>query len=328
MTHTFSKPQYLLDECVTTNFPFLIEKSKNTGFVSSIKKVGRGAKDEEVFEFAKKKNLTVVTNDQRFSLHMLLENKTIVYQFRNGSRIKIKPIIEPMDHVAIFHDEISAHALEFDEIPKPDLVLISHAHMDHMDYKSLKELTKKYPGKVNCITAYNTKDIIEDLNWKTLTELDWGESLKLDELKITGIEVNHDGFRLPGELDRAKGHMLYGRSYNGYILESNGKKILFAGDTAYTEKFKQHRDKNIDVVIMPIGGYIPHHHRHCDPEEALIMASEHIGAKYFVPIHANTFDGDEGFHVPIDWMNKSVEKYDIKIGISEIGQTLTLNAEE
>ncbi len=219
-------------------------------------------------------------------------------------------------------------ALEFDEIPKPDLVLISHAHMDHMDYKSLKELTKKYPGKISCITAYNTKDIIEDLNWKALTELDWGESLKMDKLKITGIEVNHDGFRLPGELDRAKGHMLYGRSYNGYILESNGRKILFAGDTAYTEKFKQHRDKNIDVVIRPIGGYIPHHHRHCDPEEALIMASEHIGAKYFVPIHANTFDGDEGFHVPIDWMNKSVEKYDIKIGIGEIGQTLTLNAGE
>ena len=219
-------------------------------------------------------------------------------------------------------------ALEFDEIPRPDLVMISHAHMDHMDYKSLKELTIKYPGKVNCITAYNTKDIIEDLNWKTLTELDWGESLKLDELKITGIEVNHDGFRFPGELDRAKGHMLYGRSYNGYVLESNGKKILFAGDTAYTEKFKQHRNKNIDVVIMPIGGYIPHHHRHCNPEEALVMASEHIGAKYFVPIHANTFDGDEGFHTPIDWMNKSVEKYDIKIGISEIGQTLTLNAGE
>ncbi len=219
-------------------------------------------------------------------------------------------------------------ALEFDEIPKPDLVVISHAHMDHMDYKSLKELTIKYPGKVNCITAYNTKDIIEDLNWKVLTELDWGESLNLDELKITGIEVNHDGFRLPGELDRAKGHMLYGRSYNGYILESNGKKILFAGDTAYTEKFKQHRNKNIDVVIMPIGGYIPHHHRHCNPEEALVMASNHIGAKYFVPIHSNTFDGDEGFHKPIDWMNEAVAKYDIKIGISEIGQTLTLYAEE
>lgn len=215
-------------------------------------------------------------------------------------------------------------ALKFEEIPKPDLVLISHAHMDHMDYNSLKELTKKFPAQINCITAYNTKDVIEDLDWKTLKELDWGESLHLDELKIKGIEVNHDGFRLPGERDRAQGHWLYGRSYNGYILKSNGKKILFGGDTALTEKFKQHRDKNIDIAIMPIGGYIPHHHRHCNPEEALVMASEHLGARYFIPIHCNTFDGDEGYHTPIDWMNKSVDKYDIKIGISEIGQTLTL----
>jgi len=217
-------------------------------------------------------------------------------------------------------------ALKFEEIPKPDLVLISHAHMDHMDYNSLKELTNKFPAKINCITAFNTKDVIEDLKWKTLKELDWGESLHLDDLRIKGIEVNHNGFRLPGERDRAQGHWLSGRSYNGYILERNGKKILFGGDTAYTEKFKRHRNKNVDVVIMPIGGYIPLHHRHCNPEEALVMASEQLGAKYFIPIHCNTFDGDEGFHTPIDWMNKSVEKYDIKIGISEIGQTLTLNS--
>lgn len=216
-------------------------------------------------------------------------------------------------------------ALEFNEIPKPDLVLISHAHMDHMDYKSLKELTVKYPGKIDCITAYNTNDIIEDLHWKSLRELDWGESVYNDELKITGIEVNHDGFRLPGERDRADGHIINGRSYNGYILEKHNKKILFAGDTAYTEKFKQHRSKNIDVVIMPIGGYIPHQHRHTNPEEALIMASKHLGAKYFIPIHCNTFDGDEGFHTPLDWMMKSAINYDIEIGISEIGQTLTLN---
>jgi len=196
--------------------------------------------------------------------------------------------------------------------------------MDHMDYKSLKELTDKFPNEIDCVTAYNTKDIIDDLNWKNLNELDWGKTILFDELKIKAIEVNHDGFRLPGERDRADGHMLEGRSYNGYILESYDKKILFAGDTAFTDRFMQYKIENIDVVIMPIGGYIPHHHRHCDPEEALIMASEHIGAKYFVPIHCNTFDGDEGFHTPIDWMMNSADNYQIKIGLSEIGETLTI----
>ena len=217
-------------------------------------------------------------------------------------------------------------ALEFDELPKPDIVLLSHSHMDHMDYKSLKELTDKFPDEINCITAYNTKDIIEDLKWKTLSELDWGKTIQFDDLEIKTIEVNHDGFRLPGERDRADGHMLDGRSYNGYILQSNDKKILFAGDTAFTDKFIQYKNENIDVAIMPIGGYIPHHHRHCNPEEALIMASVHMRAKYFVPIHCNTFDGDEGFHTPIDWMMKSADKYEIEIGLSEIGETLTIKS--
>lgn len=219
-------------------------------------------------------------------------------------------------------------ALEFDELPKPDIVLLSHSHMDHMDYKSLKELTNKFPNEINCITAYNTKDIIDDLNWKSLSELDWGNVINFDELKIKAIEVNHDGFRLPGERDRAAGHMLNGRSYNGYIMESYGKKILFAGDTAFTDKFIKYKNENIDVAIMPIGGYIPHHHRHCNPEEALIMASEQMKAKYFIPIHCNTFDGDEGFHTPIDWMMKSAYKYDIEIGLSEIGETLTIKSKK
>jgi L-ascorbate metabolism protein UlaG (beta-lactamase superfamily) len=218
----------------------------------------------------------------------------------------------------------TAPALEFDEIPKPDIVLLSHSHMDHMDYKSLKELTNKFPDEINCVTAYNTKDIIDDLEWKTLRELDWGKAIQFDELKTKAIEVNHDGFRLPGERDRADGDIPNGRSYNGYILESNNKKILFAGDTAYTDKFIKYKNENIDVALMPIGGYVPHHHRHCNPEEALIMASEHMGAKYFVPIHCNTFDGDEGFHTPIDWMMNSANKYEIKIGLSEIGETLTI----
>jgi L-ascorbate metabolism protein UlaG (beta-lactamase superfamily) len=217
-------------------------------------------------------------------------------------------------------------ALEFDEMPKPDIVLLSHSHMDHMDYKSLKELTDKFPNDINCVTAFNTKDIINDLKWNTLRELDWDKTINFGELRMKAIEVNHDSFRIPGERDRADGDVLDGRSYNGYILESNGKKILFAGDTAYTDTFTQYKNENIDVAIMPIGGYVPHHHRHCNPEEALIMASEHMEAQYFVPMHCNTFDGNEGFHTPIDWMMSSASTYKIKIGLSEIGETLTIKS--
>jgi len=125
-------------------------------------------------------------------------------------------------------------------------------------------------------------------------------------------------------MDRADGHMLYGRSYNGYILSNNGKKILFGGDTEFASKLKRHKRKNIDVAIMPIGGYILHHNHHCNPAEALVMANNYLAAKYFIPMHCNTFDGDEGWHTPLDLMNELVKNYSIKIVLNEIGQTLTL----
>ena len=113
------KAKYLLDECVSIHFPYSIVKSRKEGFVESVKKVGRGAKDETISEFAKKKNLIVVTNDKKFSLNMILENRIIIYQFSDGRRIRITPIIEQMDHIAKFHDEVSAYLLKFDEIVVP-----------------------------------------------------------------------------------------------------------------------------------------------------------------------------------------------------------------
>ncbi|HLG32184.1 MAG TPA: MBL fold metallo-hydrolase [Ignavibacteriaceae bacterium] len=57
-------------------------------------------------------------------------------------------------------------ALEISEIPKPDVVIISHAHMDHMDYATLSEIAYNFVYEIDCITACNTKDVIENLDWK------------------------------------------------------------------------------------------------------------------------------------------------------------------
>jgi L-ascorbate metabolism protein UlaG (beta-lactamase superfamily) len=219
----------------------------------------------------------------------------------------------------------TAPALEFDEIPKPDLVLLSHAHMDHTDYKTLFDLTVKYPGEIDCITAYNTADVTAELEWRSIEELDWGDRYTVHDINIRTLEVQHFGWRFPWEKDRSKGFFTNGRSYNAYILEKNGKKILFGGDTAYSEKFHVAADENIDIAIMPIGAYNPWRRNHCNPEEALIMASEHLKAKHFIPIHCNTFkQGMEPIDEPLTWMNNAAKDYKINIGIKNIGETFTL----
>jgi L-ascorbate metabolism protein UlaG (beta-lactamase superfamily) len=218
-------------------------------------------------------------------------------------------------------------ALNIEEIPKPDLVLISHAHMDHMDYASLLELTGMFPNQLDCITAYNTSDVIAELEWRSLKELDWGEEIKLDWLRIKALEVKHFGWRYPWEKDRSKGYMNDGRSFNAYILERNGKIILFGGDTAFSEKFKESISENVDLAIMPIGAYNPWKHNHCNPEEALVMAEYHLGAKYFIPIHCYTFkQGNEPIEEPLNWLMESQSNYKLTVGLNNIGETFTLKA--
>ena len=221
----------------------------------------------------------------------------------------------------------SAPALEIDEIPKPDLILLSHAHMDHMDYHTLMSLTNKFPNEIDCITSYNTLDVIAELKWKSLQEMDWGNELEFLGIKFKTYEVQHFGWRYPWEKDRSKGYMEDGRSYNAFVLEKNGKRILFGGDTAFTGLFQKVDGGSIDIVIMPIGAYVPWRKNHCNPEEALIMASEHLKAKYFVPIHCGTFkQGTEPIDEPLTWMNNSYKNYNIELGWDKIGQTFVLNS--
>jgi len=218
----------------------------------------------------------------------------------------------------------SLPALMLNEIPKPDIVLLSHAHMDHMDYKTLKAFTEKYPNELDCIVAYNTKDVVEDLKWKSLQEVDWEQRVSLNGINFKGIEVQHFGWRYPGEKDRSAGYFEDGRSFNGFILERYDKKILFGGDTTFSDKFKNQRDENVDIAIMPIGAYKPWRRYHCTPEEALVMAQYYLGAKYFIPIHTKTFDIGEMIYEPLDWLAKSSKNYQMQVGLWDIGETFTL----
>ncbi|MEO8232372.1 MAG: MBL fold metallo-hydrolase, partial [Ignavibacteriota bacterium] len=144
-------------------------------------------------------------------------------------------------------------ALTVDEIPKPDIILLSHAHMDHMDYETLETIINNYPNQIDCITAYNTADVIAELKWKSLQEIDWNEEKELLGIKFKALEVKHFGWRYPWEKDRSQGFMSDGRSFNAVILEKNDRKILFGGDTAYHELFKSLKNENIEIAIMPIG---------------------------------------------------------------------------
>jgi L-ascorbate metabolism protein UlaG (beta-lactamase superfamily) len=225
--------------------------------------------------------------------------------------------------ITIGQSRYSEPALEIGKFPCPDLILLSHAHFDHMDYKTLSSFTDMYPGKINCITAFNTSDVIADLNWKSLKELDWNEEYFLNDVKFSAIEVKHFGWRYPFERDRSRGYFKNGRSFNAYLIEKKGEKVLFGGDTAMTNKFIPFG--GIDIAIMPIGAYNPWKSNHCNPEEALKMAANDLKAKVFIPIHCHTFrQGLEPIDEPLKWLGNSVKNYNIDLGLIKTGETFTL----
>ena len=215
-------------------------------------------------------------------------------------------------------------ALLPEELPPVDLILLSHAHMDHLDVPSLKHLNRSIP----IIMAKNTYDVIDDLDFQRVYELDWGKWTSSQGMRVEALEVKHFGWRYPWEEDRSRGNP-DGRSYNGYLLSYAGHHIVFGGDTAYHEKFRTLCDRNIqiDLAMMPIGAYDPWIRNHASPEQALMMADQ-MGARSLLPMHWNTFiQSQEPTGEPLQRLRRAAQPDVQEIALQSIGETWSLDAD-
>ncbi len=209
-------------------------------------------------------------------------------------------------------------ALPFAMLPDIDLILLSHVHMDHCDLPTLQSF---HPG-THVIMAKNTSDVLDELSFSHVHELDWGERMHFKSIEIEALRVKHFGWRYPWENDRSRGSM-DGRSFNAYLLTKNGKSIVFGGDMSYHEYFKPvgKRGLDIELAMMPIGAYDPWIRNHCNPEQAVEMAG-HLGAKHILPMHCGTFlQSDEPEEEPIERFKAALITRPEAIALTEIGQT-------
>jgi len=204
-----------------------------------------------------------------------------------------------------------APALTANQLPRVDLVLLSHAHMDHLNSATLRH----FPKTTRAVTAHSTADLLRNTKLRGPVELKWGDKVQVNtshgEVEVEAFEVRHWGARWR--------HDSY-RGYNGYIVAREGKKIIFGGDTAWSDSFRALRSKGpFELAIMPIGAYSPWIQSHCTPEQAVQMAND-AGAKYFLPIHFKTFTlGREGVIEPLERLQGAIESE--RIGWQDIGQT-------
>jgi L-ascorbate metabolism protein UlaG (beta-lactamase superfamily) len=206
-------------------------------------------------------------------------------------------------------------AVHLPQLPVPDLILLSHAHMDHLDRPSLRKLENL---GTTVITAVGTSDLLRVKRYQAVHELRWGESRRVGPAKVRALEVKHWGART--RIDVYRG-------FNGYLIEVGRYRIVFGGDTAYTDLFRKVRlSKPVDLAIMPIGAYNPWIHAHCNPEQALKMAN-HAGAEFLLPVHHRTFKlGNEPYEEPIERLLVASGSSEDRIAVREIGEEFHLGA--
>jgi L-ascorbate metabolism protein UlaG (beta-lactamase superfamily) len=180
-----------------------------------------------------------------------------------------------------------------EDLPRIDLVLISHNHYDHLDLPTLHQL--RHRGGSTFIVPARVARLLRAQGIAPVHELDWGESLSLPHLTIHCVPALH-----------FSGRGIYDRNLTlwcGYIIEFRERRVYFAGDTAFGPHFAQIREKfgKIDLALLPIGAYEPRWFMaavHMNPEEAC-RAHEILAARTSIAIHHGTFQlADDGIETP------------------------------
>jgi L-ascorbate metabolism protein UlaG (beta-lactamase superfamily) len=171
-------------------------------------------------------------------------------------------------------------AVDVDHLPKVDLVLISHAHFDHLDRPSLERLAEGPAKGATVITAVATRRLIP-AGFGEVIELPWRRSVRHHGVTVSALRPEHWGARTA--YDRH-------RRFNSYVLEACHERVLFAGDTAATDAFD--RVGPVDLAVFGIGAYDPWEGAHATPEQVWTMYTGLSGGAprgHLLPMHHSTF---------------------------------------
>lgn len=183
--------------------------------------------------------------------------------------------------------------LRIADLPPIDAVLLTHAHLDHLNLPSLRKIVRharRLTGVApQVIVPRGVGDLVDKLGFRNVTELEWWQTAALEAdtpeqaLQVTMTPCRHWGARMFKDTHR---------HYGGYVIEGAGHSVYHSGDTAYFNGFREigHRLQP-QVALLPIGAYFPDSYRavHTSPEEALQAFSDLCTARMMIPMHFGTF---------------------------------------
>lgn len=235
------------------------------------------------------------------------------------TRFLIDPVFS--SRVGVIYPRQSAPGIAVRDLPRPDVVLVSHNHYDHLDRPILRHF-----DRVPVVAPAGNARLIPRA--QRVIELEWWQSAEVGSLRVTLVPARHWSRRSILDTNRS----LWG----GFVIEWRGRSVYHAGDSAVFDGFSEigRRFPGLEAAMLPIGGYDPPwfmEHNHMNPEQAgeAFLAT---GARLMLPMHWGDYRlTDEPLDEPprrlTAWWD-ATRPANRRLKIPALGETVSLDAEE
>lgn len=180
------------------------------------------------------------------------------------------------------------HHVDTQQAEDIDLVLISHLHMDHLHIPSLRRVGRRVP----VLVPRGGGRLLEKRGFTHIVEVGRGDVVRFGNVEVHAVFADHSDSRGPQYSGTAEAL--------GYVIECDGRRVYFAGDTDYFDDMKAMGP--LDAALLPIGGWWnflgP---GHLNPKSA-IDAVQALDPKLIVPIHWGTYSPARVTKRPPRWL--------------------------
>ncbi len=195
-----------------------------------------------------------------------------------------------------------APGVRFEDLPKIDVVLVTHNHYDHMDIPTLKRIMERDHPRI--FTGLGNAAFLAEKGIPDAIDMDWWDEASVAEgVKIAFVPAVHFSARSMCDRNRT----LWG----GFVVKGTAGAVYHAGDTGMGPQFEEIRRRfgAPRVAFLPIGAFLPAWFMspvHLSPSDA-IEAHRLLGAETTVPIHYGTFKlGDDGQFIPVEYLARAL----------------------